>query len=491
MKHLNLTPTDDFLLRKELASRSLIEYARMAWPILEPGREMILGWPIEAIAEHLEAVTSGEIKRLLINVPPGSMKSLLTRVFWPTWEWGPKGLPSHRFIGASYAQHLAERDNRRARNVILSPWYQQYFGIHLSQDQQARVNFANDSTGWMLATSVGGLGTGERGDRFIIDDPHNVVDAESDAKRAQVLLWFAETVPSRLNSLDDDAIIVIMQRVHQDDVSSVAVDLGYEHLMIPMHYDPERRCSTSIGWSDPRSVKGELMWPERFSEDAVDQLAKTLGPYAAASQLEQTPIPREGGLISTDHIHRIDHLPDNIELVYCRGWDLAASEGRGAYTVGALVGFCEERGDWFITNVFRDRLGPFEVREKMLELAESDGEDIRIVFPQDPGQAGKSQARDISGRLSGLKVKIEIPTGDKASRAEPFAAQVEAGNVYVLNRAWTDDLIEELKFFPNSKYKDQVDAVASAFNHLAQQVRTSVPTLSLAGAAQVNMARIG
>jgi len=483
-----LSESDLFAARRELAKRSLLEYAKQAWPILEPGRKMVQGWPIEAIAEHLEAVSRGEIQHLLINVPPGSMKSLMTRVFWPTWEWISN--PSYRFIGASYAQHLAERDNRRARNIVNSEWYQQRFDVRLAPDQAARVNFGNTKTGWMLATSVGGLGTGERGDRFIIDDPHNVVDAESDAKRAEALLWFSETVPSRLNDLDKNPIVIIMQRVHQDDVSAAALEFGYEHLMIPMHYDSNRRCTTKIGWSDPRKVEGELMWEDRFGKGAVDRLTKTLGPYAAASQLEQTPIPREGGLIQIDKIHLIEHLPNDIELMFCRGWDLAASEGKGAFTAGVLLGYSASRKDWFILDVIRDRLGPFEVRRKMVDQAEEDGVETYIVFPQDPGQAGKSQARDISGTLSGYLVKVELPTGTKEARAEPFASQVEAGNVYVLKRAWTDDLMEEFQYFPNSKYKDQVDAVASAFNHLSSKIRTETPTLTMGGETQRNLASV-
>src|SRR5262249_34997198 len=157
------------------------------------------------------------ITRLLINIPPGAMKSLTTNVFWPAWEWGPRDLAHMRYIGASYSHDLTIRDNLRCRRLIESYVYQRLWGgrFRLNDDQNAKVRFANDRTGFKLATSVGGLGTGERGDRFIIDDPHNLVDGESEAKRDSTLAWFSEVVPTRLNDPESSAIVIIMQRVHE------------------------------------------------------------------------------------------------------------------------------------------------------------------------------------------------------------------------------------------------------------------------------------
>lgn len=470
-------------------SKSLLGYIKLAWPILEPGRKLVTGWPIEAVCDHLEAVSRGEIKRLLITVPPGSMKSLAARVFWPTWMWGPNERPETRFIGASYARHLAERDNRKARSVITSRWYQDRFKVPLSQDQSTKINFSNEYTGSMLATSVGGVGTGERGDVFTIDDPHNVLDAESAAKRAEALNWFLETVPSRLNDLDEDAIIVIMQRVHEEDVAGKAIELGYDHLLIPMHFDPERAKPTSIGWRDPRTKEDELMWPDRFSAGAVKSLQETLGPYAAAAQLEQSPVPRRGGLFKVDRIRMIDELPDD-EFVECRAWDLAASEGDGAYTVGTKIVYAKKSRRFIIASVERGRLGPHAVRKLILEVAEDDGYECMIRVPQDPGQAGKAQVADIIADLAGFKVRAEAQTGSKETRAEPLAAQIEAGNVDVLNRPWTKALLDEFKFFPKGKYADQVDASASAFNALSRRRRKKISELFVSGEKRTNPAKV-
>jgi len=467
------------MIDAELGKRSLLNFIPQYWHLLEPAREFVTGWPIEAMADHLTAVTDGHIKRLIMNVPPGTMKSLMTRVFWPTWEWSNK--PSTRFIGASYAHHLAVRDNRRSRIVVTSQQYRErYPHVQLSLDQATKDNFANTETGWMFATSSQGLATGERGDRFIIDDPHNITDVESAPVREKTLQWFAEVVPSRLND-KNSAIIVIMQRSHESDVTGYAMakELGYEHLMIPMHYDPDRRCKTSIGWKDPRRRKGELMWPARFSADQVEELHKSLGPYASAAQLQQIPVPREGGLFTPDNLIKITRLPTREKIDWVRAWDLAASEGRGAYTVGALIGRYRTSKRFVVMDVVRGRFSPGEVRDKILATAAYDGVKLPIVLPQDPGQAGKSQVASIIADLAGFKVKAELQSGSKETRAEPLASQIEAGNVDLMKADWNDKFVEELRGFPRGNYKDQVDAASSGFNFLNKQKRVSIPNIEI------------
>lgn len=302
-------------LERALSEDRLMDFVRVFWPFVEPARDLVPGWPLEAICEHLEAVTSGDIKRLLLTVPPGFMKSLLTNVFYPAWEWGPRNLAPMRYMSASYSQSLTIRDNVRFRQVILSDLYRANWGDRFapSRDQFNLVKVGNDKTGWKLATSVGGVGTGERADRLVLDDPNSVKEAESDAIRASTNQWFLEVVPTRLNDARKSAIIVIQQRTHEDDVAGIILsrELNYEHLSIPMEYDSFRHCSTSIGWSDPRGldenneplvgvaldeVDGMLAWPERFPRPEVDELKATLGPYAAAAQLQQIPSPRGGGI---------------------------------------------------------------------------------------------------------------------------------------------------------------------------------------------------
>lgn len=476
-------------VRAELARRSLLEFTRQAWPILEPGVAMKQGWALEAICEHLEAVIRGEIKRLVINIPPGASKSRLSRVMLPLYIWTQK--PWARVIGASYALTLAERDNYYARTILQTDWYQQNFGVSISSEQGAKVNFDNTSMGGLRAISVGGATTGFRGDFLILDDAHNASEGESDAKRSDAVQWFLETFQTRVNDLDNSPIVVVGQRIHEEDVYSAALGLGYDHLNIPMEWEEDQRKTTSIGWTDPRTKEDDLMWPERFSADAVERLKKALGPYAASAQLQQRPVPRKGGLFQVENIRQIEELPDDT-FIAVRAWDLAGSEGKGAYTVGTKLLWGEKTQQFYVADVVRQQLGGGAVRELIQRVAEEDGVGTRIVIPKDPGQAGKVQTEDIIALLRGYSVKAETQSGSKELRAEPLASQVEICKVSVLKRVWTKAWLDELRFFPKSKFKDQVDATASAFNELSALTRRNrkVPQLVVVGERSENVHKV-
>ena len=243
---------------------SFRSYIELAWHIIEPGRKFIPGWHVDCIAEHLTAVSDGQIQRISFNVPPGVGKSVIVDALWPTWEWGPKNLPSTRYVSASYSQDLTIRNNRRARAIIQSPWYQSLWGdrFKLSSDQQAKTRFDNDRTGFKIATSVGGLGVGERGDRFIIDDGNNIKDVESEAVREATNTWFLEIVPTRINDPMRSAFVNIQQRTHTRDLSGVIEtlrDAGWVTVVLPMEFEPDRKCFVEVtGWSDPRTVESTV-----------------------------------------------------------------------------------------------------------------------------------------------------------------------------------------------------------------------------------------
>ncbi len=272
------------------------------WSILEPANPMVRGWPMEAICEHLEAVSAGDIQKLLINVPPGFSKSLLVNVFWPAWEWGPQKMPHLRHLSFSYTGMLTERDNRRFRDVLLSHDYGRLFGDRFSLMKTGEQLVSNDKTGWKLATSIGGVGTGERGDRVSLDDPNNVKDSESDPVREETNRWVREGMSNRLNDPGRSAIVCIQQRTHEMDVSGLILTEmkhDFEHLLIPMEWEGTRQISTVSGltWSeDPRTEIGELAWPARYTPQVWRNLKITVGPYAVAGQYQQIPTPRGGGI---------------------------------------------------------------------------------------------------------------------------------------------------------------------------------------------------
>ncbi len=458
---------------RDICAGSLASFARLAWPVLEPTTEMKWGWALDALCQHLEAVTDGQIRRLLMNVPPGSMKSLLTGVIWPAWEWGPRGMAYKRYLATAHKQDLAVRDNMRCRRLIQSRWFQNLWPIELTSDQNAKTKFENAQTGFREAMAFTSM-TGSRGDRVILDDPHSVDDANSIVKLDNDILTFREALPSRVNN-DESAIVIIMQRLHERDVSAVAMELGYEHLMIPMRYEAARACKTSLGWTDPRTEEGGLMFPERFPESQVEELERTLGAYATAGQLQQRPAPREGGLFQPAWFQTLHALPNDIVRTV-RAWDFAATAKSTSNDPDWSAGVRMSRtrsGLFVIEGVNRFRGSPMEVERRLVQQAAIDTKDVTIRLAQDPGAAGKGWLQTQIKVLAGYPVKTERPTGDKATRATPLAAQAEAGNVRILvtgdhaRDAWVQPFLDELALFPAGMHDDQVDAAADALNELA------------------------
>lgn len=460
----DLTHEDVLACERELYSRSLIDFIKAAWPVLEPGQPYVHGWHMDAIADHLAAVSSGQIKRLLINVPPGTMKSMATGVFWPAWEWGPLGKPSMRFIGASHEEGLATRDAVRMRRLIQSEWYQERWPLAMVGDQNAKTYFENEATGWRQSCPVRSM-TGRRGDRVTWDDPHSVEDAHSVARLDEATRVFKETLPTRLNSPSESAIIIIMQRLSDRDVAGhiIEQELGYEHLCLPMEFEAPRK-STSIGFVDPRTEPGELLFPARFPADVVERDKKVMGPYAVAGQFQQRPAPAQGGEFEPDLIQIVDAMPAGVTQM-CRGWDLAATEGGGDWTAGVKIGRLSD-GRYIIADVKRKQYGTHKRDQLIKATADGDSRGIIQSLPQDPGQAGKGQALAFVSLLAGHMVKTSPESGDKVVRARPFASQVNGGNVLMLRGAWNHDFIEELRTFPAGMNDDQVDAASRAFVNL-------------------------
>ena len=452
-------------LERIRSSESLARFVQLAWDVLEPGQPYIHGWHVDAICEHLEAITNGDLNRLLINIPPGTMKSTLVSVFWPAWEWGPKGLPHTRIIGAAHEQGLAVRDTRKMRNLVTSDWYQRLWPIALTSDQNQKTFYENESTGFRQACAVAAM-TGRRGDRVVWDDPHSVEAALSDAHRETALRVFQETLPTRLNNPDKSAIVIVMQRLHEADVSGLILenDYGYEHLCLPMEFEADRRCSTSIGFTDPRKEEGELLFPERFSRETVDRDKKVMGAMAVAGQFQQRPAPRGGGFFEWQKLQIAETLPKMQRVV--RFWDKAGTDSGGAYTAGVKMGLGQD-GLFYVMDVVRGQWSAPQRERTIRATAELDGIAVKQWIEQEPGSGGKESAEATVRNLAGYSVEAERPTGDKAVRAEPFAVQVEAGNVRMVRAEWNQAYIDEMKTFPVGKYKDQMDASGGAFNKLA------------------------
>lgn len=505
-------------LEKIRCEDSLYEFVKAAWHTIHPGTKFKGGWAIKTMCRHLEAVTSEEITRLLINVPPGCTKSMLVNVFWPAWEWGPKGLNHYKYISAAHEKGLIVELMARAREVLKSEWYQSHWPLTFKPDADGKEFYATTAQGSRFAGSVTSKLTGRRGHRFIIDDPHSVASAESDQERTTAGSWFTETTPTRFDDQEKPVYVIIMQRLHMQDISGIvikdlAVQQGWTHLCLPMEFEEKYRSWSTVPSphgepakmrrvledgkplpyyvpdeedgilmypQDPRTEDGDLLWPERFSRKAIEELKTQFraigGSYAEASQLQQRPVPRGGGMFNRDNFGFIDECPDNV-YQSCRGYDLAATDdNKAAWTVGAKLGRTTD-GRIVIIDIDRYRKGPAEVEGNILACAKRDGHAVPIDIPQDPGQAGKAQVRALAALLNGYNCRFSPESGSKENRAIPLSAQVEAGNVVLVRAPWNDAFLAEAGLFPNSTFKDQVDACTRAYDNLLKNSGPQLATM--------------
>lgn len=450
--------------------QTLAGFVREAWHVLEPRARYVHSWHIDAICKHLEAVTSGLITRLLINVPPGSMKSLLVSVLWPAWEWGPKDMRSMRYLATAFNDGPVKRDTRKCRDLMLSDWYRSLWP-EVELTRTAEMSFANSSTGTREGVAFGSL-TSQRGDRVLIDDPHSTDTVESEAERGNTTRRFRERAIFSVNDPERSAVVVIMQRLHEDDISGVILKygMGFVHLRLPMEFEADNPCVTVLGLADPRKADGELLDPERAPPSYIEALKRDTTSFAYAGQFQQRPTAREGGMFKRgwfppEKFMEASDIPVGTRFV--RHWDLAATaKATAARTAGVKLGRTPD-GRYVVAHVATTQSEGLAVRKLISDTAMLDGRSVEISLPQDPGQAGKVQKQDMIAMLSGYVARAQPETGSKETRAEPFAAQCEGGNVYLVRGIWNEGYLDELCMFPGGSFKDQVDASANAFAALA------------------------
>jgi predicted phage terminase large subunit-like protein len=468
-------------LPPERARQSLYEFVKQAWHFIEPDTPFKDGWHIRVVCAHLEAIVLGDIPSIVINVPPGTMKSILSSVCLCPWAWLTN--PSMRFLHASYSQSLALRDSVKARNIIRSDWYQATasalgVSVELTRGQDQKSRFDTTASGWRFATSVGGSATGEHPDVICIDDVHSAAQAQSDKERQAAIDWWDGTMTTRGRSRGCRRAIV-GQRLHEQDLPGHLIGQGWTKLVLPMRYEQEQHAQTPLGDCDIRSEEGELLCPSLFSAEAVDSLEKELGTHRAAGQLQQRPTALDGEIFRREWFGRtIKHAPSDGRFVrYC---DKAGTPGSGAYT--AMVLMCEKDGTYYICDVVRGQWSPNDRNAVIRQVAAADSaayRDYMFGHEREPGSAGVESSQITSRELAGIRVKEDRVTGDKVSRSLNFAAQCEAGNVVLVEGEWNHELISELLGFPNAQYKDQVDACSGGFGLLVTEQSTVANQLML------------
>lgn len=459
---LVLTDSDYLAIERSYCASSLRNFAERAWPILEPATDLKWGWAVDAICDHLEAVTTGQINRLLINVPPGTMKSLLTAVIWPAWEWGPLEMQNMRYLGTAHKQDLAVRDSTKCRRLIQSDWYQRLWPVKLTGDQNAKTKFENNKTGFREAMAFASM-TGSRGDRVILDDPHSVDDANSRVKLASDIATFREALPSRVNN-EKSAIVIIMQRLAVGDVSDVALELGYDHLRIPMRYEPGRSTHT-VGTGDKRTVDGELMFPERFDEGQVCELEKSLGSYATAGQLQQRPVMRGGGMIKDAWVQRYNTAPAN-KIRIVQSWDTAYKAAQ-INDPSACTTWLQTTNGYYLIDAFTIMAEYPAVKRAIKSKYEQFTPDAVLIEDKSSGQSLLQELRADSN----IPVIAIKPEQDKETRLNAVSSLFESGLIYLPESSpWLTDYESELFLFPAGGHDDQVDSTSQALAWMRKRV---------------------
>lgn len=505
------------------AEESLYKFLKAGWRNIDPSPWKD-GWPIEAVAEHLQAVVDGQIRRLIINIPPRMGKSSLCSVALPAWCWAqprttPTSGPGVRFLHASYSYPLSIRDSTNCRRLIQSNWYQKHWGrrFNLSRDQNAKVRFSNDKGGERLVTSVGPGGTGEGGQIIVVDDPNAAGEVTSDATIETTIEWWDGTMSTRHNDAATGAYIVVQQRLGEDDLTGhiLSKDIGeWTSLILPMHYDPDRNRPTAIGWTDPRTVAGDLLWPERFGPDDVRSLERSLGKFKSAGQLEQSPQPAGGGIIKRDSWQlwpdtpcRTCPSPDRGACVGCgdvrteyppmdfimASLDTAFTEKTindasaltiwGVFTMDPMATatriidrdgrpvyydrtYAEQAPKVMLMHAWNARLEFRALVEKVADTCKKLKVDMILIEAKAAGHSVAQELRRIYS-AENFSVRLYDPKGaDKTGRLFSVAHLFEDGMIYAPERPWSNMVIDQVASFPQGKHDDLVDTVSQAIRHM-------------------------
>lgn len=513
---------------------SLIDFVEAAWPSLDPAPYQP-SWAIEALCEHLQAVTEGHISRLLVNFPPRCGKTNIASICYQAWTWARSEVsylsgPRVKFLTGSYNDDLALLNALAHRRLVLSNWYQerwgQRFGITL--DQNTKSKFDTTLGGTRLSTSARGSLLGLGGDIICIDDPHNTQQAESEKDRESTLKWWKELSTTRLNDPKRSAIVVIMQRLHEEDISGIILrgetPGDWVHLCIPMEYDWPRHCRTVLGWEDPRGIddageslvligddgeryprdasarsmldgqcQGSLMWPDRFGPPEVANIKAGLGPYMASGRLQQMPVPDKGGIFDRSwwqlYEARDGKFPP-LDFV-CASVDGAFTEKEENDPSAMTVWGCymhEGKRRIILLNAWRKHLkfssakveqhpneSPEAYRRRTMAdwgLLEWINDTCRrfkadklLIEAAGPGISAAQTLQDRYGNQP-WGIQLVPVKGDKVARALAVQPTFAQLLVYAPARDWAEMVIDEMAVFPKGKHDDLTDSATQAMKYL-------------------------
>jgi predicted phage terminase large subunit-like protein len=450
----------------EACKNNLSIFTQRAFNTVDPGTEYLHNWHIDCISEYLTACSNREIKRLIINIPPRSLKSISVTVAWPAWLLGLN--PSERILAASYSQQLSSKHSQDCRHLIQSQWYQEVFpDVRLSASENQKMRFETTERGHRIATSVGGSSTGEGGNILIVDDPHNPMQAASDVQRITALDWFDQTFSSRLNNKKQGVIVVVMQRLHEDDLTGHLLEKGgWEHLCLPAI--AEEKQFIQIGSFEKERESGELLHANREGIGELASIKRELGSYAYAGQYQQQPAPIGGGMFRDEWWRYYDLLPKMKRCIVVGDTAMKAKEQHD-YSVFMCWGECE-RGNAYLVDLLRGKWEAPELEQAFVAFYNKNkhNESLRLqkAFIEDKA-SGTGLIQKIKREYKIPIVGIKRDSNDKVSRAMNVIPFIEAGYVFLPKDApFLNDLLAECRMFPNGKHDDQIDVISDGLNEL-------------------------
>jgi predicted phage terminase large subunit-like protein len=498
----------------ERLSGSLAEFIKAAWRVRSP-KALIPGWHIDAVSDHVQAAFDHEIRKLAINIPPRTLKSEIVSVFAPAWEWTRQ--PETRFLTCSYVDKLATDFSVGSRDLIRSGWYQARWGsrFQMKSDADLKTRYFNDQGGHRIATSVGGSATGSGGDIIIVDDPHNTEEVESENAREAVIDWHDGTLSTRFNDPETGVEILIMQRVHERDLTGHVLDLDpgeWTLLCLPEEFEtkhPHRYPKESVLPSgrvvrgDPREDEGELLHPARIGPAAHAERKRRLGEYRAAGQLQQRPSAHEGAILKRTYWRYFDptlldddrvHLLPKFQAVIS-SWDTSYKDKTSSdYVAGGTWGILG--GDRYLLRITVDRMNLTAAKTAMLEhrawalqrwpnvpyraLIEKSANGVEII---------EQLQREVPG------IQPVVASKDKTTRAFAASPDIESGNVFLPGHPSPEasgydesrtptrvqELVEQCAKFPAAAHDDIVDMVTQLLNWTRVNLVAAARTESAVG----------
>jgi predicted phage terminase large subunit-like protein len=446
---------------------SLRHFIQRSFYLVNPGGRYIHNWHVEAVAEALQGVGDGTIRRLIINIPPRYLKSFCASVSFPAWILGKN--PTRRIIVASYSEKLALRHSLDCRLIIQSDWFRNIFqNCRLSADQNEKYRFSTTKNGYRFATSVGGTLTGYGGDILIVDDPHNPQQAMNNKYRQKVLDWYGNTFSSRLDNRKTGAIVIVMQRLHSDDLTGYLLDRdasGWTHLSLPMQFGEDR--IVKVG-KFTREVKGgEFLFPERESEEEMEKIKMDMGSYFFSAQYQQKPMVSDRGMVRGDWLREFseNYRFENIYLSFDTAIKNALANDPTVCTIWG-----EFENNYYLLDVFREWLEYPELRRESIGLIKKWKPSYVLVEDKSSGQALVQDLRREPG-CNPIALKVRA---DKITRFASVTPLFESGRIFLRkNDRWLFDYKYELLNFPAGAHDDQVDSTSQFLDWISHHSRSA------------------